>query len=107
MGLQEPPNERRPARGRLHYPSSTSGQLRLARHLRQVGGIGGDPPRDVHSAPHRQRLRLGMITDDAELEAAQKAQTVLNHAEPIDAEQRSGRLPDAQGRPTRREGGGA
>jgi hypothetical protein len=31
----------------------------------------------VHSAPHRQRLRLGMITDDAELEAAQKAQTVL------------------------------
>ena len=31
----------------------------------------------VHSAPHRQRLRLGMITDDAELEAAQKAQTVI------------------------------
>jgi hypothetical protein len=31
----------------------------------------------VHSAPHGQRLRLGMITDDAELEAAQKVQTVL------------------------------
>ena len=30
----------------------------------------------VQSAPHRQRLRLGMITDDAELEAAQKAHTV-------------------------------
>ena len=27
--------------------------------------------------PHRQRLRPGMITDDAELEAAQKVQTVL------------------------------
>jgi hypothetical protein len=30
---------------RLHYPSSTSGQLRLPQQLRQLGDVGGDAPR--------------------------------------------------------------
>jgi hypothetical protein len=58
---------------------TTSGSLAMLAAIRRACIIRLVAAREesVHSAPHRQRLRLGMITDDAELEAAQKAQTVL------------------------------